>query len=95
MSSGSGEELKANWETGVSVEARATMEFWGDFGPTLDVRAEEVKGYPDGYERYLSAKELRKMAQHFIEVADWLECRALSVPRAAPKDEPKEGTRGR
>jgi hypothetical protein len=64
----------------ISQDARETMKTLGDFGPTVFPENREIKGYPqeDG-KTYYDADELRKMATHFVEVANWLDARALSA----------------
>jgi hypothetical protein len=59
----------------VSDEARITMKELGDFVPTIREDQREIKGYIDG-KCYYTSDELRRMAIHFIEVADWLDKRA-------------------
>jgi aminoglycoside/choline kinase family phosphotransferase len=64
----------------ISQPARDTMQTLGGFGPTVLPENREIKGYPqeDG-KTYYDADELRKMATHFVEVADWLDARAKSA----------------
>jgi len=57
------------------------MDFLGSFGPTVNSADRTLKGWvpdADGEVRsaYISATELREMATHFHEVADWLDDRA-------------------
>ena len=64
----------------VSAEARDTMAFLGDFGPTVNIADRQIKGWKDTVEDgshsvYIDSTELREMAAHFIEVADWLDRR--------------------
>ncbi len=59
----------------VSGEARYTMKELGNFSPTTNANQREVKGYIDG-KCYYDSTELRTMAAHFIEVANWLDKRA-------------------
>ena len=69
-----------NW-TDVSAETRDTMKDLGNFGPTVNQADREVKGYTpdaDGELRktYWTSANLRAMAGHLHEVADWLDQRA-------------------
>lgn len=76
----------------ISEEARETMKSLGDFGPTVRAENKELKGYvlddEDGgaMKCYCGSKDLRNMAAHFIEVADWLDKRASL---AESSDQPK------
>lgn len=70
------------WED-VSEAARQTMKELGFFSPTVRVELREVKGYgqwgdDEPGKVYLSAADLRSMAVHMVEVADWLDKRAAS-----------------
>lgn len=72
----------------VSKEARDTMNELGGFSPTANPGYREVKGYmvdQDGEcgKTYWDSNYLRLMAQHLVEVADWLDKRATSPPNAA------------
>lgn len=66
----------------LSKEARETMKFMGNFSATVNVENREIKGYmlgPDdneGGKIYLYSHELKSMAEHFNEVAEWLDKRA-------------------
>jgi hypothetical protein len=69
----------SNWT--ISDEAKGTMEFLGNFGPTTNAKDRKIKGTMDDGEGesssvYLSSDELREMAAHFIEVAGWLDAQA-------------------
>lgn len=71
-----------NWED-VSKEARETMTELGGFSPTCHSKNKEVKGYMvdrdgEGGKAYWDSGDLRTMAKHFVEVADWLDNRARS-----------------
>lgn len=72
--------MSTKWEE-LPVQVLETMKFLGDFGPLIDHRRKEVKGYmhdaDGGGKVYLSAKDLRNMADDFYKVADWLEDRAV------------------
>lgn len=64
-----------DWYKDLSEEARDTMRLLGNYQPTFNVEREEIKGdCLDGHV-YLNAEELRLMARHFVEVAEWLERR--------------------
>lgn len=58
-----------------------TMQNLGWLGPTVNFQDKELKGYwydetGEGGKVYLSADELKHMANHLIIVARWLEQRA-------------------
>jgi len=83
-----------NWND-VSADARDAMAFLGDFGPTISIADRQIKGWKDtaedgSHKVYLDSAELRKMAAHFIEVADWLDKRAANSP--APAGSESEGS---
>jgi len=69
------------WED-VSGGARFTMKMLGDFSPTANPAHLMVKGCiyaEDPYDDcrvYWDNRDLRSMASHLIEVAEWLEKRA-------------------
>lgn len=75
-----------DWDKDISTEAKGTMKFIGDFGPTVHAQSREVKGYmhdgAGGGKVYLDAGELRVIAASCIEVADWLDKRAEAVHNA-------------
>ena len=83
---GMNKEKAMDWDTDVSKEARETMKFLGDFGPTVHAQSREVKGYmlndDGGGSVYLDAGELREIAAACNEVADWLDKRADATPNA-------------
>lgn len=61
----------------VSVEARETMRLLGHFKPTVYAENKEVKGWiEEEGKTYINSADLRVMAVHFLEVADWLDKRA-------------------
>ena len=65
----------------ISKEAESTLELIGDFGPTVHAEDRRIKGWvhsEDGGrdKHYLDADQLREMAKHLVEVADWLDKRA-------------------
>jgi hypothetical protein len=69
------------WED-LTESARNTMKELGNFGPTVNIENREVKGYTldaegDAGKTYWSSQDLRLMAQDFVEVADWLDKRAI------------------
>lgn len=71
----------SDWDSDVSEDARKTMDELGSFSPTVRVEEKLVKGYMldrDGEagKTYFSSADLRLMAAHFVEVADWLDRRA-------------------
>lgn len=76
----------------VSGEARETMRFLGYFKPTVnpankarvaDMGCIEVKGWiEEEGKTYLNSTELREMAVHFVEVANWLDKRAAEAANA-------------
>lgn len=68
-----------NWT--ISNEAKDTMKLLGNFGPTVNAKDRIIKGTMDDGEGescsvYLNSQELREMAAHFIEAADWLDAAA-------------------
>lgn len=68
-----------DWE-GLSQEARETMEWLGDFGPTVHVEQRQIKGYMrdsegGGCKVYLTSDDLRILSRSFLDVADWLDAR--------------------
>lgn len=69
-----------DWETDISSLAKKWMDFFGNFGPTVNEKNRELKGYMrDEYgasKVYLEAGELREIAAACNEVADWLDKRA-------------------
>lgn len=67
----------------VSGEARETMRFLGYFKPTVNPANKEVKGWiEEEGKTYLNSTELREMAVHFVEVANWLDKRAAEAANA-------------
>ena len=59
----------------------AIMKDLGNFGPTVNVKAREVKGYMhhddgDDMRTYFCSAELRQIAMACNEVAAWLDARA-------------------
>lgn len=71
------------WEE-VSGEARKTMNRLGFFQPTLNVADRTVKGYArwgdeEAGKVYLDSENLREIARHVVEVADWLDKRASTA----------------
>ena len=67
----------------VSGEARETMRFLGHFQPTVNPATKEVKGWiEEEGKTYFNSTELREMAVHFVEVADWLDKRADEAANA-------------
>lgn len=64
------------WEE-LSENALDQMKFIGNFGPTVNVKYAEVKGYTydedGGGKCYLTSDDLRKLAAGCIEVADYLD----------------------
>lgn len=80
-----------NWQNGVSKEARDSMELIGSFGPVTRTDDRTVKGWVYDSEvegnitdLYLSSTDLREMAVHFVEVADWLDSRASASIEVPP-----------
>lgn len=71
-----------DWKNDLSESAKDTMNFMGDFCPTAHTGDKQVKGYmvddDGGGKVYLTSGDLRQMAADFIEVAAWLEKRAVS-----------------
>lgn len=63
------------WED-LSEYTRVTMEELGDFGPTVNVKNCEIKGYMQDGKVYWNSVDLRAIANSCIEVADWLDNRA-------------------
>lgn len=66
----------------LSESALRTMTDLGNFGATVNAQNREVKGYTldsdgDAGKTYYNSQDLRLMAQDLIEVADWLDKRAL------------------
>ena len=61
-----------------------TLEFLGNFGPTVTVQDCTVKGYmadDDGIGKvYLNSRDLRAMAEDLASVAEWLDQRADQDP---------------
>ncbi len=70
-----------NWED-LPKEVLETMKELGHFSPTVDETAKELKGYTfdndiGGVSKtYWEAKDLRRIAGHLFNVAEWLEARA-------------------
>lgn len=64
----------------LSESALSTMQFLGNFGPTVHANQREVKGYmyddEGGGKVYLCSGELKTMAADLTEVAAWLDERA-------------------
>ena len=60
----------------LSPRAQETLEFLGNFNPTIKAEDETMKGFMDGYKIYLNSVEFRDMAGDFLEIASWLERRA-------------------
>lgn len=70
---------------GASAPAHETMRCLGNFVPTIHAQDRQVKGYaPWGNEFagkvYLTSTDLREVAQHLQEIADWLDVRAAAPP---------------
>ena len=70
------------WINGVSLNAKEVMDTLGNFGPTVNARQKQVKGYTMDSDTgecgnvYYSSDELRLIASGCTEVADWLDKRA-------------------
>jgi hypothetical protein len=67
------------WED-LSIETREKMEEMGSFSPTVRVSDKMIKGYIGEDQEgqcYMGPEELREQAAAMIEVADWLEKRAM------------------
>lgn len=75
-----------DWDKDISTEAKETMKFLGNFGPTVHEHLRELKGYmldEEGSGKvYLDAGELREIAAACVEAADWLDKRADAVANA-------------
>ena len=56
----------------------ATLEFLGNFGPTVDPLKCEIKGYMDG-KTYLNSTQLRELAIDLNSIAQWLDERATEA----------------
>lgn len=69
-----------NWDQDISKAAKETMKLLGNFGPTVNEQDRKVKGCmcdEEGSSKvYFNSDDLREMAAHFIEVAQWLDNRA-------------------
>jgi hypothetical protein len=70
--------------TDLSQSALNTMRELGNFGPTVNPIARELKGYmldPDGEQGkvYWSAADLRRISADLSEVASWLDQRAMEA----------------
>jgi hypothetical protein len=65
-----------------------TLEFLGNFHPTVTVQDRMVKGYmadDEGVGKvYLSSQDLRKMAEDLESVAEWLDWRAYLAEHLGP-----------
>ena len=76
------EELDMDWDL-LSIKAKSWMMFLGDFGPTIDAKSKTLKGYmhdeDGGGKVYITATELRELADCCNEVADWLDKRAVDA----------------
>lgn len=68
--------------TELSADAREVMKDLGNCGPTVLPLNREVKGYQmddeGGGKVYYGANKLRTLAAGMIEVADWLDARAVA-----------------
>ena len=69
--------------TEVSERARETMDLIGKYGPTITAEHRQVRGWSlddegDPVKCYLTAADLRLMAVDLVEVADWLDARAIA-----------------
>lgn len=66
-----------SWREDLSQGARDSMDWLGDALPTNKIEDRTVKGYPyGGYSSYFTSNDLREIANHFIEVANWLDAQA-------------------
>lgn len=68
-----------------SNRIKEDMKWLGNFHPTINVEYKQIKGYMldsegDGGKVYIDSRELRELAYSFVEVAKWLDERALEVP---------------
>lgn len=55
-----------------------TMSFLGSFRPLIQKDLKAIKGWINSDETYIDVDELRDMAEHLCQVADWLEDRAFN-----------------
>jgi hypothetical protein len=63
------------WED-LPEETLHQMQVLGNFGPTVNVKYKEIKGCMDEGKTYFDSTDLRKMAEAFTHVANWLDRRA-------------------
>ena len=77
-----------DWINDLSKNARDVMYELGNFGPTVHPLNRQVKGcvnYPDMRECvkcYYDSNYLRSIASGCVEVADWLDKRALAESKS-------------
>ena len=70
------------WINSISLNAKAVMDALGNFGPTVNAKDKQVKGYTmdsdtgECGKAYYTSDELRLIASGCTEVADWLDKRA-------------------
>ena len=70
-----------NWEE-FPKDVIGTMTELGHFSPTVDEKTAEVKGYTYDCDEggvsktYWNSTDLRRISDHLLIVADWLEARA-------------------
>lgn len=74
------------WDS-ISVESRQVMDDLGGFGPTIRESERMVKGYMlgtdnEGCKTYFDSADLRRIAKACIEVANWLDARAMLAAQA-------------
>jgi hypothetical protein len=68
------------YEKDVSDSARLSMLELGNYCPTVNEQDAMLKGCTqDGVKCYLSSDGLRELADHCIEVANWLDARAVKT----------------
>ena len=70
------------WINSISLNAKAVMDALGNFGPTVNAKDKQVKGYAMDSDTgecgkvYYTSDDLRHIASGCTEVADWLDKRA-------------------
>jgi hypothetical protein len=77
-----GSRMTTQWEN-ISQNAKDTMQILGNFGPTVWAWAMEVKGWSmceDGFTHscHYNSNDLKNIAAGCLEVAQWLEERAMA-----------------
>jgi len=58
---------------------KETLEFLGNFGPTVNVEHRMLKGYTHDGKTYLDTADLRTIANDLLSIASWLDDREMEL----------------